>query len=229
MARFGKRTRETRASLVADKEYSLSEAIEVLCSVPKAKFDESVELAVNLGVDPRQSDQNVRGMVSLPHGTGRTVRVAVFAQGAKADEARQAGAEIVGAQDLADKVQAGEMDFDRVVATPDLMPLVGRLGRVLGPRGLMPNPKLGTVTMDVSAAVTAAKGGQVEYRVDKAGIVHAAIGKRSFTPEQLQDNAKAFMEAVRKAKPQSSKQSYLQKVSMSTTMGPGLRLDLATL
>ena len=197
--------------------------------MPKAKFDESVELAVNLGVDPRQSDQNVRGMVSLPHGTGRTVRVAVFAQGAKADEARQAGAEVVGAQDLADKVQAGEMDFDRVVATPDLMPLVGRLGRVLGPRGLMPNPKLGTVTMDVSAAVTAAKGGQVEYRVDKAGIVHAAIGKRSFTPEQLQDNAKAFMEAVRKAKPQSSKQSYLQKVSMSTTMGPGLRLDLATL
>ena len=228
MARFGKRTRTAREAIVSDKEYALSEAIELLCAVPKTKFDESVELAVNLGVDPRQSDQNVRGMVSLPHGTGRTVRVAVFAQGAKAEEAKKAGAEVVGAQDLADKVQAGEMDFDRVIATPDLMPLVGRLGRVLGPRGLMPNPKLGTVTMDVTAAVTAAKGGQVEYRVDKAGIVHAAIGKRSFTPDQLQDNAKAFMDAVRKAKPQSSKQSYLQKVSMSTTMGPGLRLDPAT-
>ncbi len=229
MARFGKRTRTAREAIVSDKEYPLSEAIELLCAVPSPKFDESVELAVNLGVDPRQSDQNVRGMVSLPHGTGRSVRVAVFAQGAKAEEAKTAGADIVGAQDLADKVQAGEMDFDRVIATPDLMPLVGRLGRVLGPRGLMPNPKLGTVTMDVTAAVNAAKSGQVEYRVDKAGIVHAAIGKRSFTPNQLHDNTKAFMDAVRKAKPQSAKQSYLQKVSISTTMGPGLRLDPATL
>ena len=194
-----------------------------------AKFDETIELAMNLGVDPRHADQMVRGVVSLPAGTGRNVRVAVFARDAKADEARAAGADIVGAEDLVEKVQKGEIDFDRAIATPDMMPLVGRLGKVLGPRNLMPNPKVGTVTPDVAGAVKAAKGGAVEFRVEKAGIVHAGVGKASFKEDQLLQNVKAFIDAVSKAKPSGSKGTYIKRVSVSSTMGPGLKIDVASL
>ncbi len=194
-----------------------------------AKFDETVELAINLGVDPKHADQMVRGVVNLPNGTGRTLKVAVFARGAKADEARAAGADVVGAEDLVTTVQGGVIEFDRCIATPDMMPLVGRLGKVLGPRGLMPNPKVGTVTMDVTAAVKASKGGAVEFRVEKAGIVQGSVGKASFGEEQLAQNIRAFVEAVNKAKPAGAKGTYFQRAALSSTMGPGVRLDLATL
>jgi large subunit ribosomal protein L1 len=195
----------------------------------KAKFDETVEIAMNLGVDPRHADQMVRGVVNLPNGTGRSLRVAVFARGAKADEARAAGADVVGAEDLVEKVQGGNIDFDRCIATPDLMPLVGRLGKVLGPRGIMPNPKVGTVTMDVKGAVAGAKGGSVEFRVEKAGIVQAGVGKASFSAEKLAENIRAFADAVNKAKPAGAKGHYINRVAISSTMGPGVKIDLASL
>jgi large subunit ribosomal protein L1 len=195
----------------------------------KAKFDETIEISMNLGIDPRHADQMVRGVVGLPHGTGKTVRVGVFARGAKAEEAKAAGADVVGADDLAEKVQAGEIEFDRCIATPDMMALVGRLGKVLGPRGLMPNPKLGTVTMDVKGAVTAAKAGQVEFRAEKAGIVHAGIGKASFGEDQLLANARAFVDAIQRAKPTGAKGTYVKKVAVSSTMGPGVKVDVASL
>jgi len=227
VARPGKRTRAAREAVggAAAAERPLEEALLALRGAPAARFDESVEVALRLGIDPRRADQGVRGAVVLPHGTGRAVRVAVFARGARADEARAAGAEVVGAEDLAEAIEGGRIDFDRAVASPDLMPVVGRLGRVLGPRGLMPNPKLGTVTPDVAAAVRAAKGGQVEYRADKAGIVHAAVGKRSFDDERLAENVRALVEAVRRARPAGAKGAFLRRVSISCTMGPGVRVE----
>jgi|SRR5579872_3430899 len=211
------------------KAYPLPEAVALVKGNARAKFDETIEIAMNLGIDPRHADQMVRGIVALPNGTGKTLRIAVFARGAKAEEAQAAGADIVGADDLAERVQAGQMDFDRCIATPDMMALVGRLGKILGPRGLMPNPRLGTVTMDVKGAVQAAKAGQVEFRAEKAGVVHAGIGKASFTAEQLLENARAFADAIIKARPAGSKGTYLQKVALSSTMGPGVRVDAATL
>jgi len=211
------------------KSFPLPAAIELVKQSATAKFDETVEISLNLGIDPRHADQMVRGLVSLPHGTGKTVRVGVFARGAKAEEALAAGADVVGAEDLAEKIQAGEINFDRCIATPDMMALVGRLGKILGPRGLMPNPRLGTVTMDVKGAITAAKGGQVEFRAEKAGIIHAGIGKASFPAESLLENARAFADAIVKAKPTGAKGTYVQKVAVSSTMGPGVRVDLATL
>ena len=205
--------------------HALDQAISLVKTNAKAKFDETIEIAVNLGVDPRHADQQVRGVVNLPSGTGRDVRVAVFARGPKADEATPAGAETVGAEDLMEKIQGGFMDFDRVIATPDMMALVGRLGKVLGPRGLMPNPKLGTVTMDVAKAVGESKAGKVEYRVDKTGIIHASIGKKSFGAEKLLANAWALLEAILRAKPAAAKGAYIKKVAVSTTMGPGVRID----
>jgi large subunit ribosomal protein L1 len=207
----------------------LAEAVKMVKANASAKFDETVELAINLGVDPKHADQMVRGVVNLPNGTGRTLRVAVFARGAKADEARAAGADVVGAEDLVAAVQGGTIDFDRCIATPDMMPLVGRLGKVLGPRGLMPNPKVGTVTMDIANAVVASKGGSVEFRVEKAGIVQGSVGKASFGDDQLALNIKAFVEAVTKARPTGAKGTYLQRAAISSTMGPGVRLDLASL
>src|SRR6201996_3652400 len=211
------------------KSYPLDEAIALIKSVSKAKFDETVEMSMNLGIDPRHADQMVRGLTNLPNGTGKTVRVGVFARGAKADEATAAGADVVGAEDLMEKVQAGEINFDRCIATPDMMGIVGRLGKILGPRGLMPNPRLGTVTMDVKGAVSAAKGGQVEFRAEKAGIIHAAIGKVSFTEDKLLENARALADAVQKAKPTGAKGTYVQKVALSSTMGPGVRVDIGSL
>ncbi len=211
------------------KSYGLAEAIAMVKSNAKAKFDETVEMSLNLGVDPRHADQMVRGLVGLPNGTGKTVRIGVFARGAKAEEALAAGADIVGADDLAEKIQAGEIDFDRCIATPDLMGVVGRLGKILGPRGLMPNPRLGTVTMDVKGAIAAARAGQVEFRAEKAGIIHAGIGKASFPAEKLLENALALADAIVKAKPAGAKGTYLQKAALSSTMGPGIRLDVATL
>jgi large subunit ribosomal protein L1 len=224
-----KRIKAAYASFDRTKAYPLPEAVKIIKDNAKAKFDETVEIAMNLGIDPRHADQMVRGLVSLPHGTGKEVRVAVFARGAKADEARAAGADIVGAEDLAEKVQNGEIEFDRCIATPDMMALVGRLGKILGPRGLMPNPKLGTVTMDVKGAVSAAKAGQVEFRAEKAGIVHAGVGKASFPEEKLIENIRAFADAIQKAKPAGAKGTYVKKVSLSSTMGPGVRVDLASL
>jgi large subunit ribosomal protein L1 len=208
-----------------DKSYALRDAVELLKNVPAAKFDESVDLAVNLGVDPKHADQMVRGGLVLPHGTGKSVRILVFAKGEKEKEAQAAGADYVGGDDLAKKIQEGWLDFDRVIATPDMMGVVGRLGKVLGPRGLMPNPKLGTVTMDVSRAVAEQKSGKVEYRVEKAGVVHVSVGKKSFSVEQLVDNATALIDALVRAKPASAKGNYLKKISISTTMGPGVRVD----
>jgi large subunit ribosomal protein L1 len=208
-----------------DKNYAVGEAIATVRANAKAKFDESIEIAVNLGVDPRHADQQVRGVVNLPSGTGRDVRVAVFAKDAKAEEARNAGADVVGAEDLVQRVQEGFMDFDRVIATPDMMALVGRLGKVLGPRGLMPNPKVGTVTPNVGQAVKDAKGGAVEFRVEKAGIVHAGVGKASFTPEALEANVRAFVDALQRAKPSGAKGTYVKKISLSSTMGPGVKID----
>lgn len=225
MAKVGKRLKAARAAVDADKMYGLDEAVSLVKANAKAKFDEGIDIAVNLGVDPKYADQMVRGVCNLPNGTGRTVRVAVFARGAKAEEALAAGADVVGAEDLMESMQAGKLDFDRVIATPDMMALVGRLGKVLGPRGLMPNPKVGTVTMDVKKAVTDSKGGAVEFRVEKAGIVHAGIGKASFAPEALAENARALVDALMKAKPTGAKGTYLKKVALSSTMGPGVRVD----
>jgi large subunit ribosomal protein L1 len=211
------------------KSYPLEEAIALIKSVSKAKFDETIEMSMNLGIDPRHADQMVRGLTSLPNGTGKSVRVGVFARGPKAVEATAAGAEVVGAEDLMEKIQAGQIDFDRCIATPDMMGIVGRLGKILGPRGLMPNPRLGTVTMDVRGAVTAAKSGQVEFRAEKAGIIHAGIGKVSFEEGKLVENARALADAIQRAKPTGAKGTYVKKVSISSTMGPGIRVDVATL
>src|SRR6185437_9916257 len=224
MAKLSKRQKNL-AEVDRDRFYGVDEAISLVKGNATAKFDETVEVALNLGVDPRHADQMVRGVVSLPKGTGKTVRVAVFAKGGKADEARAAGADVVGAEDLMEKVQGGQIDFDRVIATPDMMGVVGRLGKVLGPKGLMPNPKLGTVTMDVAKAVADAMGGQVEFRVEKAGIVHAGIGKASFPAEDLRRNFDAFVDAIVRAKPTGAKGKYVKKVSLSSTMGPGLKVD----
>jgi large subunit ribosomal protein L1 len=228
MAKHGKRTRAAR-ELVADKaNLPVEEALALIKQTATAKFDETVEVALNLGVDPRHADQMVRGVVTLPNGTGKTVRVAVFARGPKADEAKEAGADIVGAEDLMETIQSGTIEFDRCIATPDMMPLVGRLGKILGPRNLMPNPKVGTVTMDVAQAVKNAKGGEVQFRVEKAGVIHAGIGKVSFTDEALAQNLRAFVEAVSRAKPSGAKGTYLRKVSVSSTMGPGVSVELAS-
>ena len=228
MAKIGKRFAKASEGVDRNKFYNLDEAVKLIKERAAAKFDETIELAVNLGVDPRHADQMVRGVVNLPNGTGRNVRVAVFAKDAKADEAKAAGADIVGAEDLMEIVQSGKIDFDRCIATPDMMPLVGRLGKVLGPRGMMPNPKVGTVTPDIAAAVKAAKGGAVEFRVEKAGIIHAGIGKASFTEEQIAGNIRSFMDAVMKAKPSGTKGTYLKRIAVSSTMGPGLKIELAT-
>ena len=229
MAKHGKRVNAARAAVANKANLSLDEAVALVKANATAKFDETIEVALNLGVDPRHADQMVRGVVLLPNGTGKTVRVAVFARGAKADEARAAGADIVGAEDLVETIQGGKIDFDRCIATPDLMPLVGRLGKVLGPRNLMPNPKVGTVTPDVAGAVKAAKGGSVEFRVEKAGIVQAGVGKASFDDAKIVANVKAFVDAVVKAKPSGAKGTYIKKVSVSSTMGPGLKVDVASL
>jgi large subunit ribosomal protein L1 len=229
MTVHGKRTQKTREGVDRMKLYSIDDAIKMVKERATAKFDETIEVAMNLGVDPRHSDQMVRGVVNLPNGSGRSVRVGVFARGAKADEAKAAGADVVGAEDLVEKVQAGNIDFDRCIATPDLMPLVGRLGKVLGPRGMMPNPKVGTVTMDVATAVRGAKGGSVEFRVEKAGIVQAGIGKASFSADKLVQNIKAFADAVQKSKPPGAKGTYIERVAVSSTMGPGVKVEPASL
>ena len=229
MAKQGKRLKAIYAGLDRNKAYALEEAIRLAKANAKAKFDETIEIAMNLGIDPRHADQMVRGMVGLPNGTGKTVRVGVFARGAKAEEALAAGADVVGAEDLAAAVQEGKIDFVRCIATPDMMALVGRLGKILGPRGLMPNPRLGTVTMDVKGAVQAAKAGQVEFRAEKAGIVHAGIGKASFDEGKLVENARAFVDAIQRAKPSGAKGTYVKKVSVSSSMGPGLKVDVASL
>ncbi len=225
MAKFGKRTSSAREAIDRKKLYELDDAIKAVKDSASAKFDETIEIAMNLGVDPRHADQMVRGVCQLPNGSGRTVRVAVFARGDKAEEATAAGADVVGAEELVEIVQSGKIDFDRCIATPDMMPLVGRLGKVLGPRGMMPNPKVGTVTPDVTAAVGAAKGGAVEFRVEKAGIIHAGVGKASFSEEQIAGNVKAFVDAVQKAKPAGAKGTFVKKVALSSTMGPGVRIE----
>ncbi len=225
MAKLGKRTKDARAKIDRKKLYTLDDAVKLVKQTAGAKFDETVEVAMNLGVDPRHADQMVRGVINLPNGTGRKVRVAVFAKDAKADEARKAGADIVGAEDLMEQVQKGKIDFDRCIATPDMMPLVGRLGKILGPRNLMPNPKVGTVTPNVAEAVKNAKGGAVEFRVEKAGIVHAGVGKASFSEDALLENIKAFTSAVAKAKPSGAKGTYIKRVAISSTMGPGVHVD----
>jgi large subunit ribosomal protein L1 len=228
MAEHGKRYRAAHEGIDRTKNYPIQDAVKMVKERAKAKFDETVEIAMNLGVDPRHADQMVRGVCNLPNGSGRDVRVAVFARGPKADEARAAGADVVGAEDLVEQVSGGNIDFDRVIATPDMMPLVGRLGKVLGPRGLMPNPKVGTVSMDVAGAVRAAKGGAVEFRVEKAGIVHAGIGKASFDEGKLVENIRAFADAVAKAKPAGAKGTYIQRIAVSSTMGPGVKVDPAS-
>lgn len=225
----GKRIRKAYEGLDALTACSVKEAVRIVKERATAKFDETIEISMNLNVDPRKSDQNIRGVTQLPAGTGKTLRVAVFAKGPKAEEARKAGADIVGDDDLAEKVQAGEINFDRCIATPDMMGTLGKLARVLGPRGLMPNPKLGTVTMDVAEAVKAAKGGQVEYRAEKAGIVHAGIGKASFSAVDIEKNLRSFVDAIMKAKPTGVKGSYLKKVTLSSTMGPSVRIEIADL
>jgi large subunit ribosomal protein L1 len=229
MAKIAKRVSKTREGIDPNKAYALGDALKLLKDRSSVKFDETVEIAMNLGVDPRHADQMVRGVVNLPNGTGRTVRVAVFARGDKAEEAKAAGADIVGAEDLVDIVQKGTIDFDRCIATPDMMPLVGRLGKVLGPRGMMPNPKVGTVTTDVTAAVKASKGGAVEFRVEKAGIIQAGVGKASFSEQQLVENVKAFVDAVLKAKPGGAKGNYLNKISLSSTQGVGVKVDTSSI
>jgi large subunit ribosomal protein L1 len=226
MAKVGKRTRSAREAFAGKENITVEEAVTLIKANAKTKFDETVEIAVNLGVDPRHADQMVRGKVSLPNGTGKTMRVAVFARGDKADEAKAAGADIVGAEDLMETVQGGKIEFDRCIATPDMMPIVGRLGKILGPRNLMPNPKIGTVTMDVKEAVEAAKGGEVQFKVEKAGVVHAGVGKVSFDDAKLVENVRAFVDAVQKAKPTGAKGAYLKKVSLSSTMGPGVSVDI---
>ncbi|WP_179381569.1 50S ribosomal protein L1 [Jannaschia marina] len=226
MAKLGKRTKAAREQFAGKEDIAIDEAVKLVKSNAKAKFDETIEIAMNLGVDPRHADQMVRGVVSLPNGTGKTVRVAVFARGPKAEEAQAAGADIVGAEDLMETVQSGKIDFDRCIATPDMMPIVGRLGKVLGPRNLMPNPKVGTVTMDVKEAVEAAKGGQVQFKVEKAGVIHAGVGKASFDEAALKANVLAFVDAVSKAKPAGAKGSYLKKIFLSSTMGPGVSVSV---
>ena len=226
---MAKRIEKNNQGIDRAKFYSLDEAVKLVKERANAKFNETIEVAMNLGVDPRHSDQMVHGVVNLPNGTGRTVRVGVFAKGAKAEEAKKAGADVVGAEDLFEIVNKGTIDFDRCIATPDMMGLVGRLGKVLGPRGMMPNPKVGTVTMDIAGAVKAAKGGAVEFRVEKAGIIQAGVGKASFSPEQISQNIRAFVDAVVKAKPAAAKGTYVKKVSISSSMGPGLKLDPASL
>lgn len=229
MAGQGKRLKAAYENVDRKAVYDVDEAVQKIKAAASAKFDETVEISMNLGVDPRHADQNVRGVVALPHGTGKSVRVAVFAKGPKAEEAQAAGADLVGADDLAEKVQSGDIDFDRCIATPDMMPVVGRLGKVLGPRGLMPNPKLGTVTADVAEAIQAVKGGQVEFRVEKAGIVHAGVGKASFGEDALVENIKAFVDAIARAKPSGAKGTYIKRISLSSTMGPGLRVELGSI
>jgi large subunit ribosomal protein L1 len=229
MAKKGKRLREAAEGLDRAQVYPLDEAVQLIKTRARAKFDETVEIALNLGVDPRHADQNVRGVVQLPNGTGKSVKVAVFARGPKADEAKAAGADIVGAEDLAEAVTSGDFDFDRVVATPDMMAVVGKLGKILGPRGLMPNPKLGTVTMEVTKAVEGAKGGQVQFRAEKAGLIHAGVGKASFEEAKLVENVKAFIGAIQRAKPSGAKGTYIKKISLSSTMGPGVKVDIASL
>ena len=224
---LGKRTTAARKAVDPTKSYKVTDAVKIVKGNAKAKFDETIEVALNLGVDPRHADQMVRGVVTLPKGTGKTVRVGVFAKGAKADEAREAGADVVGAEDLMELVQGGTIDFDRCIATPDMMGVVGRLGKILGPKGMMPNPKLGTVTMNVGEAVKAAKGGQIEYRVEKAGIIHSGIGKASFPAEDLRANFDALVDAVVKAKPAGAKGKYVRKVAVSSTMGAGIKVDVA--
>ncbi|MEE2567763.1 50S ribosomal protein L1 [Hyphobacterium marinum] len=227
MSKTTKRMSAALGSVDRDKFYTVDDAVAAVKANAKAKFDETVEIAINLGVDPRHADQMVRGVCNLPNGTGRSVRVAVFAKGPKAEEAKKAGADVVGAEDLMEEIQGGRMDFDKVIATPDMMPVVGRLGKVLGPRGMMPNPKVGTVTMDVAKAVENSKGGAVEFRAEKAGIVHAGVGKASFTEKALAENVKAFLEAIVKAKPTGAKGTYLKKIAISSTMGPGVKIDTA--
>ena len=226
MAKFGKRTAAAREAFAGKDNVSVEDAVALVKGSASAKFDETVEIAMNLGVDPRHADQMVRGVVTLPNGTGKTVRVAVFARGPKADEATAAGADIVGAEDLMETIQSGKIEFDRCIATPDMMPIVGRLGKILGPRNLMPNPKVGTVTMDVAAAVSDAKGGQVQFKVEKAGVVHAGIGKASFDAAQLAENVRAFVDAVAKAKPAGAKGAYMKKIALSSTMGPGVTVNV---
>lgn len=228
MAKLGKRTRAAREAMAGKENVSVDEAVAMVKANAKAKFDETIDIAMTLGVDPRHADQMVRGVVSLPNGTGKTVRVAVFAKDAKADEARAAGADIVGAEDLMEVVQGGKIEFDRCIATPDMMPIVGRLGKVLGPRNLMPNPKVGTVTMDVEQAVKNAKGGEVQFKAEKAGVVHAGVGKASFDQGKLAQNVKAFIDAVQKAKPSGAKGTYMKKIAISSTMGPGVTIDVAS-
>jgi large subunit ribosomal protein L1 len=229
MAKAGKRLRAAREGIERTRLYPLSEALQMVKGRAAAKFDETVEVAMNLGVDPRHADQMVRGVANLPNGTGRTVRVAVFARGEKAEEAKAAGADVIGAEELVEQVQGGNINFDRCIATPDMMPLVGRLGKILGPRGLMPNPKVGTVTQDVTKAVQDAKGGAVEFRVEKAGIVHAGVGKVSFSEEALLENIRAFADAVVRAKPSGAKGTYLKRIALTSTQGPGVRVDPASL
>jgi len=229
MASKAKRLKNAYQSIDRETAYGLDEAIKLIKQSAKVKFDETVEIAMNLGVDPRHADQNVRGVVNLPNGTGKSVRVAVFAKGAKAEEATKAGADLVGADELAGQIQAGQINFDRCIATPDMMPVVGKLGKILGPRGLMPNPKLGTVTNDVSEAIQAAKGGQVEFRAEKAGIVHAGVGKASFSEQALTENIQAFVRAINAAKPTGAKGTYIKRAAVSSTMGPGVKLDVSTL
>ncbi|MFC6689130.1 50S ribosomal protein L1 [Jhaorihella thermophila] len=227
MAKVGKRMRAAREAFAGKENVTVEEAVQLIKENANAKFDETLEIAMNLGVDPRHADQMVRGVVGLPNGTGKEVRVAVFARGPKADEAKEAGADIVGAEDLMEQIQQGKIDFDRCIATPDMMPIVGRLGKILGPRNLMPNPKVGTVTMDVADAVRKAKAGEVQFKVEKAGVVHAGIGKVSFDAEKLAENVRAFVDAVAKAKPAGAKGTYLKKISLSSTMGPGVSVDVA--
>jgi large subunit ribosomal protein L1 len=228
MGKLGKRLKASHAAFEGKADLTVEEAVSLVKTNATAKFDESIEIAMNLGVDPRHADQMVRGTVNLPNGTGKSVRVAVFARGPKADEAKEAGADIVGAEDLMETVQGGTIEFDRCIATPDMMPIVGRLGKVLGPRNLMPNPKVGTVTMDVKEAVEAAKGGQVQFKAEKAGVVHAGVGKASFDEGKLVENVRAFVDAVNKAKPAGAKGTYMEKVSISSTMGPGVSVDVSS-
>ena len=228
MAKLGKRTTAAREAFAGKENLTVEEAVSLVKSNANAKFDETIEIALNLGVDPRHADQMVRGVVGLPNGTGKDVRVAVFARGPKAEEAQAAGADIVGAEDLMETIQGGTIDFDRCIATPDMMPIVGRLGKVLGPRNLMPNPKVGTVTMDVADAVKAAKGGEVQFKAEKAGVVHAGVGKASFDEGKLVENIKAFIDAVARAKPSGAKGAYMKKIAISSTMGPGVSIDVAT-
>ena len=227
--KLGKRLKAAYAAVDTTKSYPLDEALRLIKANSKAKFDETVEMSLNLGIDPRHADQMVRGLTNLPNGTGKTVRVGVFARGPKAEEATAAGADVVGAEDLAEKIQAGTIEFDRCIATPDMMGVVGRLGKILGPRGLMPNPRLGTVTMDVKSAITAAKGGQVEFRAEKAGIIHAGIGKVSFDEVKLLENARALADAVQKARPTGAKGTYMKGAAVSSTMGPGIRVEVSSL